>query len=87
VNLEVIPLKSSPKVKPGCFLILFEDSISVRGTQGAKVGTKTAEAPRTSEPSRDRVVARLQQDLTATKEYLHSLVEDRAHERGTSVGE
>jgi two-component system CheB/CheR fusion protein len=34
-------------------------------------------APGAKEPSRDRVVARLQQDLIATKEYLHSVVEEQ----------
>jgi PAS domain S-box-containing protein len=69
VNLEVIPVKGPGEERH--YLVLFEDA-------------PTARAPRTAPPARParrgasvREIERLDQELTATKEFLQSIVEDR----------
>jgi two-component system CheB/CheR fusion protein len=70
IDLEVIPLRG-----PGAetnYLVLFEPAPASR-----RAGAR-GRAPRTPAPAREH--DRLQQELTATKEFLQSIIED--HEAG-----
>jgi two-component system CheB/CheR fusion protein len=75
VNVAVIPLKSSPASKPGCFLVLFEEANSAP----APGETKQEKTSRAKTAESGRAVAALQQELAATKEYLQSVIDE--HER------
>jgi two-component system CheB/CheR fusion protein len=68
VTITVIPLKGSSPFKKRCFLVLFEDA-------DPNGGPATAHTPSTH----DRAgTARLRRELAATKEYLQSIVDDKA---------
>jgi two-component system CheB/CheR fusion protein len=68
VIIKVLPLGGSSPSEGRHFLVLFEDA-------GVKRSPRTMRKPAVS----DRVGGtRLRRELTATKEYLHSIVEDNA---------
>jgi two-component system CheB/CheR fusion protein len=67
VTVKVTPFRGSPSSKERYFLVLFEDAEPNSGPAvTAKPGTE------------DGGSARLRRELTATKEYLQSIVEDNA---------
>jgi two-component system CheB/CheR fusion protein len=68
VTIKVIPLQSTSTAEERYFLVLFEDA-------GPSVGVKAR--PKPSKPS-DGGRARLRHELTATKEYLQSILEENA---------
>jgi two-component system, chemotaxis family, CheB/CheR fusion protein len=71
VNFEVVPLKIG-NLNEGYFMVLFEDAL---GEADAKQGAQRA-AKRARDPQRDAVrIAKLEEELAATKEYLQSVIE------------
>ena len=78
VAIEVIPIKGSGG-KEGGFLVLFEDSSQVSRAVLAPEGNAGEGALRvqTSPGSLDPDNARLEQELSATREYLQSLIEQQ----------
>ena len=79
VNLEVIPLPSPDRGRAGCFLILFAEPVPAAAPGPAPAGGKTAPAAPARPAAGERELARLQQELAATREYLQSVIEQ--HER------
>ncbi|OLE59984.1 MAG: hypothetical protein AUG17_00415 [Crenarchaeota archaeon 13_1_20CM_2_53_14] len=74
VNLEVVPLKTHTGYP--CFLVAFEEalpntapSISLGRVRGGKSGKERR--------TEDLKIVRLQQELSATKDYLQSIIEDK----------
>ena len=74
VNLEVVPLKTHTGYP--CFLVAFEEalpntapSISLGRVRGEKRGKERR--------TEDLKIVRLQQELSATKDYLQSIIEDK----------
>ena len=74
VNLEVVPLKTHTGYP--CFLVAFEEalpnpapSVSLGRTRGKKSGKERR--------TEDLKIVRLQQELSATKDYLQSIIEDK----------
>ena len=74
VNLEVVPLKTHTGYP--CFLVAFEEalpntapSISLGRVRGEKSGKERR--------TEDLKIVRLQQELSATKDYLQSIIEDK----------
>lgn len=79
VAIEVIPIKGSGG-KEGGFLVLFEDSSQARGAALAPEkgnGGEGALRVQTPSGSPDSDNARLEQELSATREYLQSLIEQQ----------
>ncbi len=68
VTITVIPLRGSSSVKKQYFLVLFKDA-------EPNGGPATKHKPSTHDKD---VTARLRRELAATKEYLHSILEDTA---------
>ena len=77
VTVEVIPLRSGPAGRAGCYLVLFEEPAPAAAPPAP--GTKSAKGPRATPASPGKLLTQLQQELTATKEYLQSIIGD--HER------
>jgi two-component system, chemotaxis family, CheB/CheR fusion protein len=74
VNLEVVPLKS-PLGQPS-YLVTFAEALPKRVPSlesGSTVGAKRGKAQRGEDPR----VIRLQQELSANKDYLQSIIEDK----------
>ena len=65
VNIQVIPLTGAP-VSEHCFLVLFEPA-----------GVLAAAAPGRVRASEDRQLARLQEEMAATKDYLQAVLDER----------
>lgn len=79
VDIEVIPLHSTPLSHAGCYLVLFEDA-GPAGAAAPSGKTKRPGKPANLPPvARDKLVAQLRQELTATREYLQSVITE--HER------
>ncbi len=78
VAIEVIPIKGSGGNEGG-FLVLFEDSSQASRAPSALAGDASEGALRvpTQPGSPDPDNARLAQELAATREYLHSLIEQQ----------
>src|SRR5262249_26389472 len=83
VDVDVIPVKANA-AKEGCFLVLFEEpgrkgegaapaEPSHRGKKTARQEPRPPESPEDT----DRQNARLTQELTATREYLQSVIEQQ----------
>jgi len=68
VAIKVVPFRSSSPANERYFLVLFEDT----GLAGSR---KALKKPSTND---NRGSARLRRELAATKEYLQSIVEDKA---------
>jgi two-component system CheB/CheR fusion protein len=79
ISLEVVPVKPS-NTNEACFLVLFHEDespdIAQKG-QGSTAKDQPDIPPFTPGSSAGREVAQLQNELTATKEYLQSLVEQQ----------
>ena len=74
VNLEVVPLKTHTGYP--CFLVAFEEALpnpAPSVSLGRGRGEKSAKERRTE----DLKIVRLQQELSATKDYLQSIIEDK----------
>jgi two-component system CheB/CheR fusion protein len=73
VNFEVVPIKTGGVATH--YLVLFDESRQERpASRGAATGEKKLAAVR---GQRDATVARLEQELTATKEYLQAIIEEQ----------
>ena len=75
VTLEVIPLRPGPAGGADCYLVLFADA----APRAAGQPEPPAKAPRAAPAASEKLIAQLRQELTATKEYLQSVIAD--HER------
>ncbi len=74
VNLEVVPLKTHTGYP--CFLVAFEEALPNPAppvSRGRVRGEKSGKERRTE----DLKIVRLQQELSATKDYLQSIIEDK----------
>ncbi len=74
VNLEVVPLKTHTGYP--CFLVAFEEALpnpAPSVSLGRVRGEKSGKERRTE----DLKIVRLQQELSATKDYLQSIIEDK----------
>ena len=99
VNVEVIPLHPAPSSRAGCFLVLFEEAApaALRGVgaepEAAPVppGTKARSAKSAKLPlvAHDKLLTQLRQELTATREYLQSVIAacERTNEELQSANE
>jgi two-component system CheB/CheR fusion protein len=79
VNLEAIPLKA-PHPGEGCFLILFEDAAAGRSGKPesralAPAGSKVMQR-QTKKKRENAEIARLEQELEATRKHLQSIIEE-----------
>ena len=79
VNVEVIPLLPTPSSRAGCFLVLFEEAAPAAAP--VPPGTKPHSTASVKLPlvAHDKLLTKLRQELTATKEYLQSVIAE--HER------
>jgi len=78
VDVRVSPIRDSQR-KDRCFLVLFEDSVedkasSQKRTQRARPGTEAKAAGRAAERL-EQEIARLEHELTETRDYLQSIIE------------
>jgi two-component system, chemotaxis family, CheB/CheR fusion protein len=78
IELEVIPLHMG-NLKERYFMIVFHDANSGSRDRGSGATIRTGKAPKDAAQSaaRDRRLARLEQELAATKEYLQSVIESQ----------
>ena len=86
INLRVIPVKPSG-TSERCYLILFEEPVKPEPEGSASTEPVGADSGTSSETDRD--ATRLRHELSATKEFLQSLVEqqDAANEELRSANE
>lgn len=77
VSLEVIPIKSTPNNRDRCFLVLFEDASAADAPAPAKAAAALPETSETRHRSLVSQVARLHQELAATRGHLQSIIEER----------
>jgi two-component system CheB/CheR fusion protein len=79
VNLEAIPLKA-PRPGEGCFLILFEEAVAGRSGRPESRPLTPAKGKgkrqQTKMEREDPEVARLEQELEATRKHLQAIVEE-----------
>ncbi|MGH7599076.1 MAG: CheR family methyltransferase, partial [bacterium] len=81
INLEVIPFKA-PQSKERYFLVLFEEAARQAAPELKKGKPKATKPGKTASlrpqaKGRDAEVARLKEELGATKEYLQSIIEEQ----------
>jgi two-component system, chemotaxis family, CheB/CheR fusion protein len=76
VDIEVVPLKPSPSSKAGCFLVLFNEVLPT-STQPNDPKERSTKSTRDRSAKTGLLANQLQQELTATKEYLQSVIEDQ----------
>jgi two-component system CheB/CheR fusion protein len=74
VNLEVIPIKAAPTSNEGYFLVLFEPANAGEPSKTAKGKNRKTKRSRATAPA-DEKLGQLQQELTMTKAYLESVIE------------
>ena len=74
VNLEVVPLKTD-RAHP-CFLVAFEEALP-KPASPVSLGRAGGEKSRKEKRAEDLKVVRLQHELSATKDYLQSIIEDK----------
>jgi two-component system, chemotaxis family, CheB/CheR fusion protein len=74
VAIEVTPLHEEPAAKDRCYLVLFELLEPPAPEAPRKKGTKPAKV--TEKPD-GRQLALLQQEISATKDYLQSIIEEQ----------
>jgi len=74
VNLEVVPLKTN-RAHP-CFLVAFEEALP-KPAPSVTLGRAGGEKSRKERRAEDLKLVRLQQELSATKDYLQSIIEDK----------
>lgn len=73
-TLEVLPVHGMAG-RPRCYLLLFISNQSL--LNAAPLPVRPIAGPETSEEDLDRLVAQLQQDLSSSRVYLQSLLEER----------
>jgi two-component system, chemotaxis family, CheB/CheR fusion protein len=73
INLEVAPIKVG-NLKDANFMIVFEDA---GGTRMAPSTPPSSHPTRASDTAAQRRIEKLEQELGATKEYLHSVIESQ----------
>src|SRR5205807_9644172 len=73
VNLEVVPLKTSTNLP--YFLIAFEEALP-RPIPGPTTGRARGAKYVRDQMAEDRKLLHLEQELTANKEYLQSIIQD-----------
>ena len=74
VNVEVVPLKTN-QARP-CFLVAFEEAVPKPAPSAASGRARGEKSGRESR-AEDLKLVRLQQELSATKDYLQSIIEDK----------
>src|SRR2546426_2508944 len=74
VDLEVVPLKTN-RAQPS-FLVAFEEALP-KPASPAALGRAGGEKSRKERRTEDLKLVRLQQELSATKDYLQSIIEDK----------
>src|SRR3989442_1479096 len=74
VNLEVVPLKTN-RAQPS-FLVAFEEALP-KPASPAAFGRAGGEKSRMERRAEDLKLVRLQHELSATKDYLQSIIEDK----------
>ena len=75
MNLEVIPFRTPARQQPH-FLVLFEDSPRRQQAPAQKQAPpKPAQSVKETSDAKDQHIARLKQELAATKEYQQSIIE------------
>src|SRR2546425_1295025 len=74
VNLEVVPLKTN-RAHP-CFLVAFEEALP-KPAPSVTLGRAGGDKSRKEKRAEDLKLVRLQQELSATKDYLQSIIEDK----------
>ena len=74
VNLEVVPLKTN-RAHP-CFLVAFEEVLQKPASPVA-LGRAGGEKSKKEKRAEDLKLVRLQQELSATKDFLQSIIEDK----------
>src|SRR5581483_1640343 len=74
ITVDVLPIHTTAR-KPKCFLVFV---VPVAATEPAPpVSKDAAETPAPSTLERDQLVQRLRQDVSVTKLYLETLLEER----------
>jgi two-component system CheB/CheR fusion protein len=75
VHVEVVPLKN---LSERCFLVLFEDAASRRGAAREGPSAATAKAQHRADTKEESSrVARLERDLSETRDYLQSVQDEQ----------
>src|SRR2546421_364081 len=74
VNLEVVPLKTN-RVHP-CFLVAFEEALP-KPAPSVTLRRAGGDKSKKERRAEDLKLVRLQQELSATKDYLQSIIEDK----------
>ncbi len=74
VNLEVVPLKTN-RARPN-FLVAFEEALP-KPASSAALGRAGGEKSGKERRAEDLKLARLHQELSSTKEYLQSIIQDK----------
>ena len=77
IDLEVIPIKPSPLAKAPYFLILFANAHSPISPPAGKTRPKEKKTKFASRRSQDDQFRKLQEELTATRQYLEAIIEER----------
>lgn len=77
VNLEVIPIRGGSKHRSRCFLVLFEDVSGAESPAPAKAAAPLPETKETRHRALVSQVARLHQELAATRGHLQSIIEEQ----------
>ncbi len=78
LNLDIIPLHSTAGARAGCFLVLFEPVLPAAAALPVEASQPPGQ-PAKATAAHGRLVGKLKQELTATKEYLQSVIGE--HER------
>ncbi|MEO8398174.1 MAG: chemotaxis protein CheB, partial [Ignavibacteriaceae bacterium] len=73
INLNVVPILHPNDSKPYNFLVLFKDEQSAHN----EAGSKTSKSKKDFSPKDSEEIKRLEDELTATKEYLQSLINEK----------
>ena len=79
VNLKIMPVNGPPRSGPLHFMVLFEESrqAAAPGIHPAEQKGLAGKPARAAAARTVRETTRLQQELAATREYLHSIIEEQ----------
>jgi two-component system CheB/CheR fusion protein len=79
VDIEVLPVKGGGSLRDGYFLVLFHEHSGAPPAQASAAVTRggSTAPPATSTEADERQIARLTQELAATREYLQSVIEQQ----------
>ena len=89
VDIEVIPLHPAPRSRAGCYLVLFEEARPAGATTPPGKIRSPAKPAGPPQVAHNRLVTQLRQEVSATREYLQSLVteHERTNEELTTVND